>query len=114
MKRRLMFCLPVLLIMLAVAQLPAHGQNDLQRRIKTFRNSKHFEVKYDRFKDETRVSVGPSYPGRKVIMEARFYFKGQQPTQKVAEVYLVLTAYGTDWQFLNTRTLNAIIDGDRV
>lgn len=112
MKNRLTFCA---LVFLALSICPcALGQTDgLQQRIKTFRNSKRFAVNYDRFKDQTRVSVGPFIP-KSVTIEARFYFKGKQLADPITDAYLMLRSYGSDWRFLNNRTLYAIIDSERI
>jgi hypothetical protein len=105
------------LLVLALCVYPcAQGQtNELQQRIKTFRNNKRFEVKYDRFKDETHVSVGPFYPDHKAVgMEAHFFFKGKEPGEPIKDVYFILRAYGRDWRLLNSRTLYGIINGARI
>jgi hypothetical protein len=112
MKYNLTPCLALLLVLTASNHVL--GQSDLQQRIKTFRNSKRFTVKYDRFKDETRVSVGPFYPDHKAEIEARFSFKGQQPAEPVQDAYFIIREYGRDFRFVDNRTLYGIIDGERI
>jgi hypothetical protein len=112
------YLIACLLLSLFVAPLALPDQtDDLQHRAKAFRNNKKFKVEYDRFKDETRVSVGWFIPdSRTVEIEAYYFFKGKQPTETVAEIYFVLRTYSRsgDWRFLNNRTLYGTVDGERL
>ena len=92
---------------------------DLNERIKAFRNSGRFSVKYNKFEDYTHVRVGPFFiggtsayimSGRQLEMSASF-IKEKGP---VNTVYLLFRAEGKDWTFLKDRDLYALVDGERM
>src|SRR5687767_12098612 len=109
----------VLLLILALA-VGVQCQSDLKAKTKTFRNSKRFSVEYDKFKDQSIVSVGPfatssqSKGTRGMFgVYARFLFQGPEVKSPVKTFYLGIVCYGRDWQFLNTERVYLLIDGER-
>lgn len=93
-----------------------------QDKIKTFRNSKRFSVEYDKFKDQTMVSVGPfvvggdmryALTGKQMYLTAAFVYSGSALREPVKTFILYITATGKDWQFLKSRELYALADGER-
>jgi len=105
---------------LTLAQGPK-ASTDLKQRIKTFKNSGRFSVRYDKFKDITDVSVGPfaisPVKGSVLGMNAEFSFAGQAVQEDLSVVRLVFSSYsafrGAGWTFVDHRSLYGIIDGDR-
>jgi hypothetical protein len=104
----------ILLALLSLVPVP-----EPKERIKSFRNSKRFEVKYDKFTDETRISVGPFLVGSfkayfmrgsQLEMSALF-FMTKSP---VKEIYLVFESSSRDWRFLRNSELYALADGERL
>lgn len=96
------------------SQLPA-----LNGRIKTFRNSGRFSARYDKFRDETRVQVGPFFvggtgsyimSGRQLEMSAVFF---KSSGESVKTIYLLFQSRSNDWTFLKTRELLVLADGQR-
>src|SRR5438874_1391008 len=67
---------------LAVAQ---GGETDLRQKIKNFKNSRRFLVKYDKFKDKT-----------------------------VETFYIGFDYSGKEWEFLKERDVYALVDGERM
>jgi hypothetical protein len=109
---------PLLLALLLLSLAPA--PQDLQSRIKTFRNNKRFSVRYDRFRDETRVSVGPFFvggtgayvmSGRQLEMSAVFF---RSPGETVKTIYLLFESRSSNWTFLKSRELFVIVDRERL
>src|SRR5438128_1767360 len=95
---------------------------DLKQRIKRFKNSGRFSVSYDKFKDETDVSVGPFAvsPVKSSVlgMDAEFVFGGQTVQEEVTAIFLVFSSYSAfrsgEWTFVDHRDLYAIVDGERM
>lgn len=109
-----------LLLILALA-VSVQCQSDLKAKTKSFRNSKRFSVEYDKFKDQSVVSVGPfstsseSKRARGMFgIYARFLFPGSQVEAPVKTFYLGIVCYGRDWQFLHTDKVYLLIDGERL
>src|ERR1044071_334021 len=95
-----------LLLALLLCLLPA--PQGLESRIKTFRNNKRFSVKYDKFKDQTLVKVGPflvggdvryAMTGKQLYMTAGFLYHGQTAAMPIKDFMLHFEATGKDWQF---------------
>ena len=121
---RIIYCIACLFILGSLA----HAQekkpaSDLKQKIKTFKNSRRFLVNYDKFKDETIVSVGPfslSGTGRYMatggmyLIYAKFRFAGQEIKEPVDTIYLGIEFTGKNWKFLNDRRIYAIIDDERI
>lgn len=93
-----------------------------QDQIKTFRNHNRFSVKYDKFKDETTILVGPFFiggtkayfiSGSKLYLYAAFSYPGQQRPASVKDFYLLFESRSRDWKFLRTRDIYAVADGER-
>lgn len=110
------------LILALLLLLPLTPPQDLEAKIKTFRNHKRFSVSYDKFKDESWVDVGPFVvggdmryftTGSQFYMTARFRFAGETVSKPVNNFALWFRASGRDWQFLKSRDLHALIDGER-
>jgi len=95
------------------------GSADIQQRIKNFRNSKRFSVRYDKFRNDTIVSVGPffiggtkSYVVRGFQLEMTAYLlldKGP-----IDHIYLRFDSSSRDWTFLKNSELLALVDGERM
>lgn len=111
---------PLILALLLLSLIPA--PQDLESKIKTFRNHKRFAVKYDRFKDRTTVDVGPFVvggdmryfvSGKQLHMTARFLYAGPTIKAPVESFALWFRATGKNWEFLKSRELYAIADGER-
>lgn len=92
----------------------ATAQDSLPERAKTFRNSDKFEVSYDRFKNQTRVTVNGLILKAKPRLEMRFYasFTGTRPYYARN---MVLTFYTTEnpSRLRYHRDLEVITDGKR-
>ncbi len=110
--------LAIALLVLTLTPVP----QDLESKIKTFRNNKRFSVKYDKFKDRTIVDVGPFVvggnmryfaSGSQMYMTARFLTPGPTVNGNVKSFALWFRATGKNWQFLKSRELYAIADGER-
>jgi|SRR6185503_14283152 len=95
---------------------------DLESKIKTFRNHKRFSVNYDKFKDESWIDVGPFVVGgdmryfmtsTQLHMTARLRYSGTTIKKPVNNFVLWFQATGKDWTFLKDRDLYALIDGER-
>jgi len=109
---------PLILALLLVFALQ---QDDaLTQRIKTFRNNKRFSVKYDKFRDETILKVGPFFvggtkayimSGRQLEMSAAFV---KSPGKMVTTIYLLFKSKSSDWTFLKSRGLYVLADGERL
>lgn len=99
------------LVILAFA-LVANGQTN-----------KRISQKYDKFKDTTRVTlklynVGGSsdsaFYGGRLSMAASFVFRGQQLQAAPEDVVMSFTSTSQEWQYLYSRDLYAIVDGERM
>jgi len=107
---------PLILALLLLFSLPQ--EEPLKQKIKTFRNSGRFSVKYDRFEDRTYVRVGPFFVGgtKAYFMrgfELNMYavlVKDKQPRQSI---YLIFETQSRDWKLLKTRELYVLMDGER-
>lgn len=103
------------LMFLLLLASPLHAQG-IKQKIKTFRNSKRFIVKYDKFKNRTWVSVwfatGSKFGG---ALSGEVSFQGEEPEGK-ADYFFALASYSRSWRFLDEsdRELYAIIDGERM
>jgi hypothetical protein len=115
--------IPLLIILLCILYLASSFAQspDLQTKIKGFKNSKRFNVKYDKFKDLTIVSVGTfniGSTGNYIIsgdmygLSAYFGFKGTK-TRPPDNFYLAFDHTGKEWRFLQSRELYLLIDGER-
>lgn len=49
-----------------------------------------------------------------ISLSASFLFPGQSITQPVSEFFLMLHHSGNDWQFLTTKEIDLLIDGERI
>jgi hypothetical protein len=121
---RIIFCIACLSIFGSLVQAQEKKPaTDLKQKIKTFKKNRRFSINYDKFKDETIVSVGPfglSGTGRYMatggmyLIYAKFRFTGQEIKELVDTIYLGIEFTGKDWKFLNDRRIYAIIDGERM
>lgn len=108
----------LLIFALLLLTLIPHPQ-DLESKIKTFRNNKRFSVKYDKFRDDTHLSVGPffvggtkAYIGRGFQLEMSAHIFLQKKPAK--DVYLQFTAKGRNWTFLKNSEMFVLVDGERM
>lgn len=92
------------------------GQDKVKQKVKTFRNSKRFSVNYDKFKDDTGVTVwfGAGDPRGGLIWGA-IGFKGETPDGAI-DYFFLFDSANSDWRYLKDedRKLYAIIDGQRL
>jgi hypothetical protein len=112
-----------LLLLALLLLLPSSlTAQDRESKIKTFRNNKRFSVKYDKFKDQTFVKVGPfvvggdmryAITGKQLYMSAGFLHRGVTLDEPIKDFMIYFEATGKDWQFLKSRELYAIADGER-
>lgn len=104
----------MILVLLMAATVAA--QDKIKQKVKTFRNSKRFSVNYDKFKDQTLVTVwfatGNSRGG---LIRGAISFKGEAPKDK-PHYFFLFELSGSDWRYLSeeSRKLYAIIDGERM
>lgn len=102
----------LLLILLLCFSLAAQTP---QEKIKTFKNNKRFDVRYDRFKDRTHITTGPFFiRDLSFQMSATFYFEGATQKEPVKTVWLLFDSTTSDWQFLDYRELFVIADSQRL
>lgn len=95
---------------------------EIQERIKAFRNSERFSVQYDKFRDESRVAVGPFdisdlLRGARIYslkMTARFIYDGQRLNGSAEDFALLFSSRSKEWKFLKNRELYMLIDGERI
>lgn len=112
MKRKTFSAL--LFLLLLTSPLYAQG---IKQKIKTFRNSKRFLVKYDKFKDRTWVqcwfATGSKRGGS---LSGAVSFQGEQQPKGNAAYFFILGSYSRDWRYHDddARQLYAIIDGERL
>lgn len=97
--------------------------DQFKQQISGFRNKSKFSAEYDKFTDQTLVSVGPFFIGNskrrlrsatELYMSARFEFPGTNPNGTSKSFALVFRAHGVHWEFLERRHLYAVIDGERL
>lgn len=99
------------IFLLLLLTIPVYSQTDLEARIKTFRNNDRFSVKYDKFRGETEVSIGPfSLKGIKFRMSA-YFIATDSPTK---DIYIEFRSLSRDWKFLRNSELYALADGERL
>ena len=115
----------ILLFLLLNCPFVAHAQTnapEMQKQIKSFKNSKRFRVSYDKFDDATVVIVGLFFldyaklnPDNNFQMGAGFGYHGSGVPHDVNQFQLIFVANGDyDWSFLDDRTLKLIVDGERL
>lgn len=108
------------LILLCPAILPAQ---EIEQRVKGLRNSKKFSIEYDKFKDETRVAVGPfsisdslqntrGFLSLRMII--RFFHAGRELKQPADDFALVFHSDSREWRFLKNHDLYMLVDGERI
>lgn len=111
-----LFLLPLVAL---VQNAPTAEQ--MKATAKKFKSWRHFEVKYDKFKDRTSVKAGPfstdtsfrsldSGPG----VTASFIFKGDSLSESVDAYLLTFALTSRRWRFLNDPELYIIADGERL
>lgn len=75
------------------------------------------KTKYDKFKDETTVLIGPDYVdvknGGRLEIAAYFSYKGQDKTNKLI-IGLAFYSSSRNWRFIDDDHLIAIVDGERL
>jgi hypothetical protein len=92
---------------------------DIKQRIKGFRNDRRFSVRYDKFRDDTLVSVGPFYVGgtKSYVVSGfqlemtAYLFLDKEP---VKYLYIRFHSSSRDWTFLKNSELLALVDGERM
>jgi hypothetical protein len=96
-----------------------------KQKIKRFKNSQLFYVRYDEFRDWTTVRVGPFniggtdeyfMSGTIIWLYGAFRFSGQRiqnPAGQFFPFYITLGYRSQNWMFLNSRDVYALVDGER-
>lgn len=112
------------LILVLLLLCPAvFSAQEIEQRAKGLRNSKKFSVEYDKFKDETRVAVGPfsisdSLQNTRgflsLRMTIRFYHAGRELKQPADDFALLFRSYSREWRFLKNHDLFMLVDGERI
>lgn len=102
--------LPLVLILLCC--LTSTAQESLSDRAKSFRSPDKFEVSYDRFKNQTRVTLDGLIIKPRLQMSAYASFTGQRPYY-ARNVVLTFTTTETLSRFEYHRELEIITDGKR-
>lgn len=109
-----------LLIVLLLIPTQSAPEATFKQRVAKFKNSKRFEMRYDKFDDRTLVKVGPFYlwnellkPENNFQMAAGFAFTGQKLAEQVDQFALIFVVNGDNWKFLEGRTLKMIADDER-
>ena len=118
--------LTVLLVLCAAGTVPAqryvNKESGMAPRIKKFKNSGRFIVAYDKFKDLSKVEVGPftmtgnmeALFGSIISFYSLFEFDGQQLKSSPKTVALIFLSQSNDWRFLYDQDVYAIADGERM
>jgi hypothetical protein len=104
--------------------IPVQEKSDqFKQQISGFRNKSRFTVKYDKFNDLTSVTAGPFFVGNskghlrsavEVSMSARFEYQGVTLNAPPKDFYLIFHARGIEWEFLTSRHLVILADGERI
>jgi hypothetical protein len=90
---------------------------------KKLKNNRRFQVHYDKFKDISRVTVGPfniGSTGAYILtnaatgLSAGFAFKGDSLTEPVRDYFITLESSGNNSRFFNEQDFYAIVDGERL
>ncbi len=112
------------LALLFFFSVPVYSQNPaFKQKIKKFKNSRRFFVKYDKFKNETTITAGPfSLTGTMeymmtdtmIFLYSGFRFEGENITTPVDAFYLGFSYSGREWQFLKNTDVYALVDGERM
>lgn len=113
---------PLLILALLLALTGNAAAQDVEQRVKEFRNSKKFSIEYDKFTDESRIAVGPfdisdsikTISIYSLRMTARFIFSGKRLTNPAEDFALLFRSRSREWQFLRNHDLYMLIDGERV
>ena len=110
-----------LILILALAAVGL-GQS-FQTRLETFDKPKDFKVEYDKFKDTTRVAMtkGKSWHTKKskagmdeIDVRAEFTAPGQSLEKNIDKFWLIFEGGGSEWTFLNNRSLIFLLDGEQL
>lgn len=120
--RRVFLSALVLASLLAGAAPCRAQQPALRERTKKFKNSRRWDVRYDKFDDVTTVRVGPFFvsaellnPNNNLQLYTGFSFAGSGEPKTVEEFQLLFVSNSDDrWNYLDDSTLKAIVDGERV
>jgi hypothetical protein len=95
------------------------GSADIQQRIKNLRNSKRFSVRYDKFRDDTIVSVGSFFVGGTKSYVMRGFHLEMTASLLLDKgpinyIYLRFYSSSRDWTFLKNSELLALVDDERM
>jgi len=93
----------------------------IDAKIKTLHKPKNYSAKYDKFKDRTTVlskAVNVRKEGKyrfvTVAMSLAFQFAGENITDGVDHGYLLFSNISSEWEYIKSRELRLIVDGERV
>lgn len=105
----------VLLVLLlspfpVIAQQPDTAEV-FRAKVKTFRNGKRYSVKHDKFRDITTISI--SFPSRGAAPDSVTYITQLRPSSATAH-WVIWKAYNSKWQYLDSRDILALVDGNRM
>ncbi len=110
-------------LLLSLAATVTAQESVFKQRIKKFKNSELFIIKYDKAKDYTGIAVGPFavstkgeafLAGTGMSFIAGFEFKGQVMKDGAERFYIRFVSSSNSWRFLENRNLSALIDGERL
>lgn len=107
----------LVLALLLFGAIPATAQpvaadpsESLKTTVKTFRNGKHYSVKYDKFRDITTVSI----KFRLGASPDSVTYLTQLNASGTATHWLIWKAYSSKWRYLDNRDLLGLVDGNRM
>jgi hypothetical protein len=115
--------LATIITVLSLSSIAFAQEKAFEQKIKKFKNSSRFVVRYDEAKDRTGVAVSSfkvSTPGESSLtgsgmhMSAGFEFKGQTLKHRPGWFYVRFVSTSSSWRFFENRDLYAAIDGVRI
>lgn len=111
-------------------QTQSKTKRTLREKIKSLEKNRLYSADYDKFEDETIVTVSLSVKDESfklsdltsksstelygIDLTALFWFEGQELQKDVDEFVLRFTAVSRKWRWSDEKDLIAIIDGERV
>lgn len=118
--RRISYCF--ILTSVCAAGCLAQSVKPEPSKIK-LKHKSRISMDYDKFKDETTVTVGPYFlsSGLDLVMTnsqfeilGMFIFTGQKLAAPIDVLTIAFISSSKDWQFLNDQDLYVLVDGERL
>ena len=103
--------------------IAAQDSSPLTKQRVKLKHKSRIGFKYDKFKDQTTVRVGPYFmtggmeyamTNSQFEMIAAFSVPGQKLVKPVGSVTLAFESKSKEWKFLNERNLYALVNGERL